>query len=79
MEAVPRCLSDKFGGTLTTTAGSGGAERPVSTTYRVSVPLVDRERTIVAGSSGWARIRVGSRPLSAWLWRWICQTIRFEL
>ncbi len=79
MKAVPRCLSEKFGGDLATTTGPDDSERPTSSTYRVSVPIEDPSGTIAAGSSGSAKIRVGYRTVGQQLWRLICKTVRFDL
>jgi putative peptide zinc metalloprotease protein len=79
MKAVPRCLSQKFGGDLNTTTAADKSERPASTTYRVAVPLDDAQGTLLVGSSGKAKVRVGYRTIGQWLWRMICQTVRFEL
>ncbi len=79
MKAVPRCLAEKFGGDLATTTGPDDSERPTSSTYRVSVRIADPTKTIVAGSSGSAKIRVGYRTLGQLLWRLVCKTVRFDL
>ncbi len=79
MKAVPRCLSEKFGGELATTTGPDESERPTSSTYRVSVSIGDPSGTIAAGSSGSAKIRVGYRTVGQRIWRLICKTVRFDL
>ncbi len=79
MKSVPRCLSAKYGGGMSTTTAADDSERPMSTIYRVSVPFQDPTQSIAAGSSGRAKIRVGNRSLGERFWRLICKTFRFEL
>jgi putative peptide zinc metalloprotease protein len=79
MLAVPRQLSSRHGGDLLTRVDGDGNEVPDSTTYLVSVPLDNPDQKIVAGSTGVAKIRVGSQTVGQRLCRWIGRTFQFEL
>ena len=79
MLEVPKQLSSRHGGGLLTRVGPEGKDIPESTTYLVSVPLENPEHKIVAGSTGVAKIRVGSQTIGQRLARWIGRTFQFEL
>ncbi len=79
MKDVPKGLSSRHGGGLQTVPGPNGIDLPRSTTYRLAVPLPRSVNQIDPGASGVARIRVGSQTIGARIWRFVCQTFRFEL
>lgn len=76
---VPKQLSSRHGGNLLTRVDAEGMDVPESTTYLVSVPLENPDNKIVAGSTGVAKIRVGSQTIGQRLWRWAGRTFQFEL
>ena len=76
---VPSQLSSRHGGDLLTRVNSDGKDVPESTTYLVSVPLENPEYKIVPGSTGVAKIRVGSQTIGRRLYRWLGRTFQFEL
>jgi hypothetical protein len=79
MSDVPKCLSSQFGGSLATTTDADGSILPREPTYQVTVPLAATIEEVAPGATGFARIRVGSRPLGSRLWRVVCQTFRFQM
>ncbi len=76
---VPKQLSSRHGGNLLTRVDADGKDVPESTTYLVSVLLDNPGHKIVAGSTGVAKIRVGSQTIGQRLWRWAGRTFQFEL
>jgi putative peptide zinc metalloprotease protein len=58
---------------------SNGREIPASTCYLLSVPLDNECESVLDGATGQARIRAGTQSIGQRLWRFICQTFRFEL
>jgi putative peptide zinc metalloprotease protein len=76
---VPKQLSSQHGGDLLTRVNSDGKDVPESTTYLVSVPLANPDHKIVPGSTGVAKIRVGSQTIGRRLYRWLGRTFQFEL
>jgi len=79
MLAVPKQLSSRHGGDLLTRTNSEGKDVPESTTYLVSVPLENPDHKIAPGSTGVAKIRVGSQTIGRRLYRWLGRTFQFEL
>lgn len=77
MKISPRGLSSKQGGELLTTYDASGQERPRSTTFQASAPLIDEDGLLFLGATGHGRIRVGSQSLARRLWRYLCHTFRF--
>ena len=53
--------SGGLGGHTMTVIDRSGRERPVSVTYRANVPLTNHHDQTFVGTSGTARIRVGSQ------------------
>jgi putative peptide zinc metalloprotease protein len=79
MNSVPKALASLHGGDLVTTKDDEGIDVPQSTTYQVSVPLENEQRLISPGSTGVAKISVGSQTVGWRIWRLACRTFRFEL
>lgn len=79
MKAVPKALASGYGGDLVTTKDSEGLDVPQSTTYQVSVPLENEGMLVSPGSTGVAKISVGSQTIGWRIWRLACRTFRFEL
>ena len=79
MEFVPAALSSQKGGILATVPGPNGQDVPQSTTYQVRVHFDQPAEMIPAGSTGMARIRTGNQTVGSRMWRFLCQTFRFEL
>jgi len=79
MQATPRSLSSKAGGELLTRTDGAGAERPLSATYQGSAPLMVDKGDLLVGATGQAKIHTGYLPLAARVWRYLCQTFRFEV
>jgi len=61
MKHVPKSLSSQHGGYVNTVNSADGADKPMSTTYQVRVPLNQLEGVIAPGSTGLARIRTGNQ------------------
>jgi putative peptide zinc metalloprotease protein len=78
MKNVPRALASRFGGGLVTSQSEQGKEKPVSTTYRVSVPI-ETDVEVLPGATGVAKIRAGNRTIGQRLLRVACETFRFHL
>ncbi|MGB1927944.1 MAG: site-2 protease family protein [Mariniblastus sp.] len=76
---LPPSLSGKHGGSIVTETDSEGRLVPVSTKYRVSVPLANPDRTILPGSTGHAKVRVGSKTIGQRFIRLLNETFQFEL
>ena len=76
---LPPSLSGKHGGSIVAESDSEGRLVPVSTKYRVSVPLANSERTILPGSTGSAKVRVGSKTIGQRFVRLFNETFQFEL
>ena len=76
---LPRSLSGKHGGSIVAESDSEGRLIPVSTKYQVSVPLANPERSILPGSTGRAKVRVGSRTIGQRIMRLLNETFQFEL
>ena len=76
---MPPSLSGKHGGSIVTETDSEGRLVPVSTKYRVSVPLANPDRTILPGSTGHAKVRVGSKTIGQRFIRLLNETFQFEL
>lgn len=79
MKSIPKALSSFNGGDLVATKDSDGVDVPQSTTYQVSVPLANPDLLISPGSTGVAKIHVGSQTIGRRIWRLACRTFRFEL
>ena len=76
---LPPSLSGKHGGSIVVESDSEGRLVPVSTKYRVSVPLANSERIIISGSTGRAKVRVGSKTIGQRIVRLFNETFQFEL
>ena len=79
LKISPIGLSAKAGGELPTQTDAAGLERPLSASYQARVPLNSPDGHLLAGLRGQAKIKVGSQPLGAKLYRWVAQTINFKL
>ena len=79
LESVPKQLSSRYGGALTTTYDGEKGDIPLSTHYLIRVPLDISLDSIVPGAVGRAKIRTGSQTVGARLWRLTLQTFRFSL
>ena len=79
MQSTPHSLSSRYGGAIVTESGPNGQEKPASTLYLVKVPINNPGNSIVAGSTGQAKIRVGSKTVGQQLWRLAQSTFQFEL
>lgn len=80
MDASSRRLSAKSGGELSTeTDPSSGVERPMSASYKASVPLADPNGEFRIGLLGSAKIHVRPQTLGQRLWRTITRTFTFKL
>ena len=76
---TPVALSTKLGGRIDTRTDADGNERPVETIYQASAAVHDPQGQLLIGATGWARIRAGRRTVGQRLWRYVCQTVRFEM
>ena len=72
-------LSDKAGGELATKTDASGQERPVEASYQARVPLDAPAGRLIPGLRGRAKIKVGTLPLGSRIYRWVSQTINFDL
>jgi putative peptide zinc metalloprotease protein len=79
MTESPTRLSAKAGGELATHTDATGRERPLDASYLAVVPLDNPAGEFLPGLRGRAKIKVGSQPLGARLYRWLAQTINFDL
>ncbi|MEL7500163.1 MAG: biotin/lipoyl-binding protein [Planctomycetota bacterium] len=78
MEATPRALSSRFGGAIVTET-KNGVEVPQSTRFIVRAKLHNFDQRIVPGSTGTAKIRVGSQTIAQRMLRIFHRTFQFEL
>ena len=76
---LPPALSGKHGGGIVAESDGDGRLVPASTKYRVSVPLANSDRTILPGSTGHAKVRVGSKTIGQRIVRLVNETFQFEL
>jgi putative peptide zinc metalloprotease protein len=76
----PSHLTNKSGGELPTKTDDAGVERPLTTSYQVSVfPLDDADGLLRIGLRGQAKIHVAPKSIGWRLWRWFIQTFHFRL
>jgi putative peptide zinc metalloprotease protein len=79
MKVSPRNLSNKYQGELATETDETGQERPLETSYQVTVPIDDPQQMLVMGLKGRAKIYAGKRTLAQQVWRYVARTFNFEL
>ena len=59
--------------------GDRGATGSMDRFYEVSVPLDDDAGELRIGGSGRGKIHVGRKTIGQRVWRYVCQTVRFEM
>ena len=80
MKHAPRGLSSRFGGEVMTRESETGEDRPLSTTYRLAVPVdLSEQAAAFHGATGVARIRTGNQTVGQRVWRVACETFHFRL
>ena len=79
LQTTPPSLSSKHGGDLATRTDPSGHERPLHTTYLASVEFDDPAATLLPHTTGQAKIHAGYQTIATRVWRYLCQTFRFEL
>ena len=75
---LPRELSINFGGSVAAEPGLNGREKPLLSSYEVSVPISNDENRLLTGFRGTAKIQVSELPLGQQLVRYIQTVINFR-
>lgn len=79
LEAVPRELSQTFGGPIAIKPGPGDSELPMLNSYRATAKLHNVSGIqLWSGFHGTAKIRVGESSLGARFWRQIMTVVNFR-
>ena len=80
LEFSPPALSNKYGGPLATTTDPSSREKLTSRVYQATVALEDVDPGLLrTGMRGTARLVVGRRSLSDWIWLYLRNTFKFRL
>jgi putative peptide zinc metalloprotease protein len=79
LKVSPKNLSNKSGGELATKTDESGMERPLSTSYQVTVPLDDPEGLLRIGLVGRGRVHAIPQTLGQRRGRYLSQTFNFRL
>lgn len=78
-KAIPKSISVNHGGDIDAKTNSAGAEVPKNTAYQIQVPLENSGKLVMPGSTGVARIHVGTITIGQRLWRLALRTFRFDM
>ena len=77
LKVVPREVSSRAKGDLTTETDASGNERPMSASYQIRVPIENFSPKLLSGFRGRAKIHTPSRTLGAVIVRYLFKTFRF--
>jgi putative peptide zinc metalloprotease protein len=78
MKEAPPNLSISAGGTLDTKTDEMGRTIPISTSYQVTVELIDLQVPLRAGYRGNAKVHLAWKSLGSRLYRYVLKTFNFE-
>lgn len=78
-EFAPPPLTNKYGGDLATVSDSEGRERLTSIAYQSTAHLAEDPEFLRNGLRGRARVKVDTRSVGQWIWRYLLQTFHFRL
>lgn len=78
-EFCPPALSNKYGGDLATVQDKEGRERLSSIAYQATVIVEEDSDLHMNGLRGRARVKVDTRSIGQWVWRYLLQTFHFRL
>jgi len=77
LKVVPREVSSRAKGDLTTETDASGNERPMSASYQARVPIENFNPKLLPGFRGRAKVHTPSRTLGSVIVRYLFKTFRF--